>query len=111
MIPILSADPDSMDPDAYDAYAIADMGRVFEAGAVPANVPSAWHRSRPHPLAGDIEWCWENPSAWEILDGDVPYEWFMERVANEFVIDEEAGEEEEEEEEEEWDEDYWDFRP
>jgi hypothetical protein len=81
MIPEYTSD-DDMDFDDADAVFINDMAIGFRADVNPImNIPSAWYQARPHPDTGtDIEFCWENPAAWTILDGDVDKNWFMEQL-------------------------------
>lgn len=71
-------DPDgAMDPDEWDAACIAQMADEWEASpGIPAlALESGW-------LAEDgrYRWCWENPAAWEILDGDVDRVGFARQV-------------------------------
>jgi hypothetical protein len=83
MIPILDKDGGEWcTPDDYDAVAIADMADLFRAtNSRVASFNSAWEITGPHPTAGQIQYCWENPDAWEILEQDVDRQWFMEQVA------------------------------
>lgn len=83
MIPELDADGGgAMLADDYDAAAIHNMWLEMSAGLPPTPMESKWHAAptEPHPDAGDIVWCWENPTAWDILDGDVDRSQFMARV-------------------------------
>jgi hypothetical protein len=80
-------DGEWMDEDDFDARSIASMAesfraeRTFPAGAPLANITSAWDRLQPHPATGGmIQFCWENPVAWETLAGDVDRQWFMEQL-------------------------------
>jgi hypothetical protein len=67
-------------PTDYDAVAISDMAIMFQRTDGPvAGIRSAWEMSGPHPTAGQITWCWENPDAWDLVDVD--REWFSEQVA------------------------------
>jgi len=85
VIPVLDEDGGEwMDPDEFDAVGIADMATSFQVDLDDTepfpNFASAYAQMGEHPTAGDIEYVWENPSAWEILDGDVDRKWFMEQV-------------------------------
>jgi len=79
-------DGEWMDEDDFDARSIASMAEAFKAERTfptgkPLSIPSAWAQLQPHPQTGGmIEFCWENPAAWEILAGDVDHEWFLEQV-------------------------------
>jgi hypothetical protein len=69
------------DPVVYDAVAIEDMAQRFRATVGPVDgILSAWEITGPHPTAGQITWCWENPDAWALTDVD--QDWFAEQVSN-----------------------------
>jgi hypothetical protein len=82
MIPDLGSDGGEwISPDDFDAIAIHDMAIGFKESSEEINsFRSAWEMTGPHPTAGQITFCWENPTAWETLDGDVDRQWFMEQV-------------------------------
>jgi hypothetical protein len=82
-VPGIALDDDGgewSDPTDYDAVAISDMAHIFRStkGYIDG-IRSAWEMSGPHPTAGQIVWCWENPDAWALVDVDRG--WFAEQVA------------------------------
>jgi hypothetical protein len=84
MIPELDEDGGEWTaPDDFDAVAISEMADCFTADTSPGlfNSTESAFANILHPTAGQIQYCWENPNAWEILGADVDRQWFMEQVA------------------------------
>lgn len=112
MIPELSPDGYAETPDHADALSIWEMSDVFRAGEEPLNMASDWEMIGPHPIAGQINFCWENPVAWEILGEDGDRAWFMEQIVAHDMLGVRLQEEYDPDIEDlPWSQDEWDYEP